>query len=51
MRFEEDLFGPCKKYHVWTDNEELNVGDEITLVNSNCEFYFDNVTGSFSATD
>lgn len=40
-------FGCLQKYIIATDEETVNVGDTVTLVNSNCEFDFDNVTGRF----
>lgn len=33
-------------YHVWTD-EEVKEGDTVTIVNSNCEFEYDNAVGRF----
>lgn len=47
MRFDETLFGPLEKHQVWTDEETLNPGDTVYLVNTNCEFPYDNVTGNF----
>lgn len=32
-------------------DDEINVGDEIVLVNSNCEFDFNCITGSFETTE
>ena len=46
FNINEDGIG--KKYVLTTDEEEVNVGDTVTLVNSNCEFEFDNVTGNFA---
>lgn len=51
LRFETELFGDMEKHQVWTDEETLNEGQEIQLVNSNCEFNFDNVTGQFENED
>ena len=42
-----EIFGDLTGYILSTDEDELNVGDKVTLVNSNCEFEFDNVRGCF----
>lgn len=49
MRHEQQIFGDMNDYQLWTDVEpgDVKVGDEVTLVNSNCEFTFDNVKGVF----
>ena len=51
MRFETELFGDLKEYHVWSDTPELNPEDHVTIVNSNCEFTYDNITGTFENHD
>lgn len=43
----EDVFGKLTGRWICTDAESVNAGDEVTLVNSNCEFEFDNVFGVF----
>lgn len=43
----DDIFGILTKRMITTDAENLEPGDEITLLNSNCEFEFDNVFGIF----
>lgn len=48
LRMATDIFGNLHKTIISTDAEAVRVGDEITLVNSNCEFEFDNVFGVFS---
>lgn len=47
MRFETELFGDLKEHPVWSNEENLQVGDHISLVNSSCEFEYDNITGTF----
>ena len=47
-RMATDIFGNLKKTVISTDAENIRAGDEITLVNNNCEFEFDNVFGVFS---
>ena len=47
-RMAEDVFGNLNHYCLSTDAETLNVGEEVTIVNSNCEFEFDNVRGIFT---
>ena len=48
LRMATDIFGDLHKYIISTDAEEIGVGDEVTVVNSNCEFEFDNYFGVFS---
>ena len=44
-----DVFGDFRnKFIISSDMPTLNVGDEVTLVNSNCGFEFDNITGTFN---
>ena len=47
LRLAEDIFGTMNKRLITTDEDELNKGDKITLINNNCEFEFDNVRGVF----
>ena len=49
MRHEEQIFGSMKDYVLATDIDPktIKAGDEVTLVNSNCEFEYDNITGDF----
>ena len=51
MRFETELFGDLKQYEVWSDTEDLKPEDTVMLVNSNCEFIYDNITGTFENHD
>ena len=51
MRFETELFGDLKQYEVWSDTEELKPNDTVMLVNKNCEFVYDNITGTFENHD
>ena len=44
----ENIFGDISQKLIWTDNPMLNVGDEITITNSNCEFEFDVSKNEFS---
>ena len=44
----DGIFGKLTKRWITTDVENINPGDEITLVNQNCEFEFDNVFGVFA---
>ena len=48
MRRFNDVFGETTKYILSTDAESIRKGDEVTLVNSNCEFEFDNYFGVFN---
>lgn len=47
LRMAHDIFGNFDEFPAWTD-ETIKAGDFICLVNSNCEFEFDNRTGSFT---
>ena len=47
MRFEKELFGNLQEYPVWSDEGNLQEGDHVTVVNTLCEFEFDNITGTF----
>lgn len=47
MELINEVFGSMHKYIISTDKDDLNVGDYVCLVNSNCEFEFDNVAGCF----
>ena len=43
-----ELFGDFRKrFIIATDEDSLNVGDVITLVNSNCQFEYDSIRGCF----
>ena len=42
-----DVFGDLNNYLLATDEDMVNEGDIVTLVNENCEFEFDNVRGCF----
>lgn len=43
-----ELFGDFRKrFVIATDEDSLNVGDVITLVNSNCQFEYDSIRGCF----
>lgn len=46
LRMANDVFGNLNRFEAWTD-EKINEGDFICMVNSNCEFEFDNKTGTF----
>ena len=46
-RMASDVFGNLKGYHITTDAETVNIGDEVTITNNNCEFSFDNIFGVF----
>ncbi|WP_458454405.1 hypothetical protein [Methanobrevibacter sp.] len=48
LRMAQDVFGDLNRYCLQTNANEVNVGDTVTLINSNCEFEFDNITGCFS---
>lgn len=48
LRMAEDVFGSFNHYCLSTDAETIKVGDEVTIVNNNCEFEFDNVRGTFT---
>ena len=44
-----EVFGDFReKFIICSDMPILNPGDEVTLVNSNCGFEFDNITGTFN---
>ncbi len=43
----EDVFGSFRDAIISTDVEWVEAGDRVTLVNSNCEFEYDNVKGEF----
>ena len=43
----EEIFGNLKEKLVWTDYPDLEENDTVTITNSNCEFEFDAVKGSF----
>ena len=44
-----EVFGDFRnKFIITSDMPILNKGDEVTLVNQNCEFEFDNITGTFN---
>lgn len=53
--YDLTVFGEIKNdnhlygYHLWT-NEYIKVGEEVTIVNENCEFDFDSATGTFEQT-
>ncbi|WP_405286405.1 hypothetical protein [Methanobrevibacter sp.] len=47
MRHEEEIFGNLKEYKVWSDESDLKENDTVMLVNSNCEFQYDNIKGCF----
>lgn len=49
MRHEREIFGDMNGYVLATDiePEEVKIGDEVSLVNKNCEFEYDNITGKF----
>ncbi len=51
MRFETELFGDLNEYSVWSDEEDLKPGDNVVLVNSNCEFTYDNINACFENHD
>lgn len=42
-----EYFGELDGYILSTDAEDVKEGDIVTLVNSNCEFEFDNYYGCF----
>lgn len=43
-----EIFGDfTDKFIISSDVDHLNIGDEITLVNANCEFEFDNIKCCF----
>ena len=46
LRMAGDVFGNLEHYHCWTD-DKITVSDEVTLVNSNCEFEYDNKLAKF----
>ena len=48
LRLANDIFGGLNRRVISTDAESIKVGDEITLVNANCEFEFDNYFGVFA---
>ena len=44
-----EVFGDFReKFIICSDMPILNPGDEVTLVNSNCGFEFDNITCTFN---
>ena len=49
MRYEKEIFGTMDSYILSTDTEpqEIKEGDTVYLVNSNCEFEYDNIKGDF----
>lgn len=47
----EDIFGNLKEYHIWSDESNLKENDTVTIVNNNCEFPYDNITGAFTKHD
>lgn len=49
MRYEKEIFGDMNNYVLATDTDpqEVKVGDEVHLVNTNVEFEYDNITGNF----
>lgn len=49
MRYEQEIFGDMVDYQLWTDvePEEVKDGDTVYLTNSNCEFSYDNIKGTF----
>ena len=51
MRHEEEIFGNLKEYHVWSDESDLKPDQTVYLVNKNCEFPYDNITGTFTQND
>jgi hypothetical protein len=51
LRHKEEIFGNLKEYKVWSDESDLKTGDTVYLVNTNCEFPYDNIAGSFEKHD
>ena len=49
MRYEKEIFGEMEDYPLTTDTppEDINIDEDIYLVNSNCEFEYDNIAGAF----
>ena len=47
LEYAVEVFGDLNHYQLATDEEMLEVGDEVTITNANCEFEFDNVKGCF----
>ena len=49
MRYEEQIFGSMDGYILATDADPqtVKVGQECYIVNRNCEFEYDNITGDF----
>lgn len=49
LKCEEQIFGSMKDYVLATDIDPktIKAGDEVNLVNFNCEFEYDNITGNF----
>ena len=44
-----EVFGDFRtKFVLESDMPILNKGDEVTLVNQNCKFEFDSITGTFN---
>lgn len=49
MRYEQQIFGDMTDYILATDvdPQSVTVGQECYIVNNNCEFEYDNITGNF----
>lgn len=43
----KEIFGDLTEYECWT-NYRIQKGDYVSLVNKNCEFEYDNLTGQFN---
>lgn len=43
----EHIFGDLGSRVIWSNNPLLQVNDEITIVNSNCEFEYDSILRQF----
>lgn len=43
-----EVFGDFRhKFVITSDNEECNIGDEVTLINQDCKMSFDNLNATF----
>lgn len=43
----EDVFGDLTRKTIWSNNPLLNVGDVVTITNSNCELEYDCIEREF----
>lgn len=43
----ENIFGDLDRKIIRSDSPTLEIGDEITITNANCELEFDSIDGTF----